>query len=137
MNPETINEFLQQSMPSATDMDMRCTDVGDGWATVQWEYGPRWLRPGNYISGPLLMAMADTALYCAVFGRIGRIEPMAVTSELTTHFLRPAVDSDVTARAELLRISGRAAYGEVRLTLDADPTTLVAHSTGTYVLPGS
>jgi len=137
MTPELINAFLGEAMPSAADMGIACTQVDDKSAVVHWEYGPHWLRPGNYISGPLLMTMADTALYCAVFGRLGRIEPMAVTSELTTHFLRPAVDSSVTATASLIDVTRRRAYGEVRLTLDADPSMIVAHSTGTYILPSS
>ncbi|NIA26159.1 MAG: hotdog fold thioesterase [Gammaproteobacteria bacterium] len=134
MNPKTINEFLRQSMPSAGDMDITCTEVDANRAVVHWEYGPRWLRPGNYISGPLLMTMADTALYCAVFGNLDRIEPMAVTSELATHFLRPAVDSGVTATATLIEVTGRRAYGEVRMVLDTNQI-LVAHATGTYILP--
>jgi uncharacterized protein (TIGR00369 family) len=135
MTPEMITEFLQTVMPSAHSMDFVCTAVGDGTATVHWSYDHRWTRPGEYVSGPLLMAMADTALYCAVFGAIDRIEPMAVTSELSTSFLRPVIGEDITARAALLRLSGRSAYGEVRMHADSDPDVLVAHSTGTYVIP--
>jgi uncharacterized protein (TIGR00369 family) len=120
-------------MPSADDMGFVCTAVADGTATVTWSYDTRWTRPGDYISGPLLMSLADTALYCAVFGALGRIEPMAVTSEMTTHFLRPAKGGDVTAEATLLRVSDRVAYGEVLMSVAGD---LVAHTTGTYIVPG-
>jgi len=132
MTPESITEFLRTVMPSADDMGFVCTAVGDGTATVRWSYDEHWTRPGDYISGPLLMSLADTALYCAVFGALGRIEPMAVTSEMSTHFLQPAKGGDVTADAALLRVSGRIAYGEVRMRVGGD---LVAHTTGTYVLP--
>jgi uncharacterized protein (TIGR00369 family) len=135
MTPESITAFLRSAMSSADTMGFVCTEVGDGTATVWWPYTDLWVRPGEYVSGPLLMALADTALYCAVFGALDRIEPMAVTSELSTSFLHPAVGTDVTARATLLRFSGRAAYGEVRIYADSSPEILVAHTTGTYVIP--
>jgi acyl-coenzyme A thioesterase PaaI-like protein len=39
---------------------------------------------------------------------------------------------DVTAEATLLRVSGRVAYGEVLMRVAGD---LVAHATGTYIVP--
>ncbi|MFZ0492805.1 MAG: PaaI family thioesterase [Acidimicrobiia bacterium] len=135
MTPESITTFLRTTMSSADTMGFVCTEVGNGTATIRWPYNDLWIRPGKYVSGPLLMALADTTLYCAVFGALGRIEPMAVTSELSTSFLHPAIGTDVTAHATLLRFSGRAAYGEVRMRADSDPEVLVAHATGTYVIP--
>ncbi len=132
MTPESITEFLRTVMPSSDDMGFVCTAVGDGTATVTWSYDDHWTRPGDYISGPLLMSLADTALYCAVFGALGRIEPMAVTSEMSTHFLQPAKGGDVTAEATLLRVSDRVVYGEVHMSVHGE---LVAHTTGTYIVP--
>ena len=48
--------------------------------------------PGGYISGPTQFTLADTAIWFAVFTVIG-ISPMAVTTDLSISFLRPATGS--------------------------------------------
>ena len=44
--------------------------VGDGSATVKHEVGSHELRPGGTVSGPVLMTVADMALYVALLGEI-------------------------------------------------------------------
>ena len=80
------------------------------------------------------MALADVAVYVAIFGRAG-IVPLAVTNELKMNFLRPAKDGDVLARAELLKMGKRIAYASVDLFMDGAPDRLVAHATSSYVMP--
>jgi uncharacterized protein (TIGR00369 family) len=58
-----------------------------------------------------------------------------VTSELSIAFLRPALDGDVLARADLLRIGKTRIYGEVRIWVDGAADRLVAHATGSYSPP--
>lgn len=80
------------------------------------------------------MALADVAVYLAIFGRIG-IVPLAVTNELKMNFLRPAMGGDVLARAELMKLGRRVAYSTVDLFMESDPGRIVAHATASYVLP--
>jgi uncharacterized protein (TIGR00369 family) len=80
------------------------------------------------------MALADVAVYLAIFGRLG-IVPLAVTNELKMNFLRPAVGGDVLAMAELLKVGRRIVYATVDLFMDAEPERLIAHATTSYVLP--
>ena len=54
-------------------------DSGNGGATVFHHVGADELRPGGTVSGPVLMGVADTALYVAILGEIG-IVPLAVTT---------------------------------------------------------
>ncbi len=136
VTPEEVNDFMAKEMPSSREMGISCEEVGPGYAVARFAYSDRWLRPGGYINGPTLMSLADSVFYFAVFGTVG-IEPMAVTSELSMNFLRPAMDKDVLARAELFRVGRRVIYGEVRLWLDGEPDRLVAHATASYVRPGS
>ena len=82
------------------------------------------------------MTLADVAVYLAIFGRLGII-PLAVTNELKMNFLRPAIGGDVIARAELIKVGRRVAYGAVDVYMDGDPDRLVAHATSSYVLPDS
>ena len=97
------------------------------WASSgPWPGGrttPNTLRPGGYISGPTLFGLADLAFWFATFTVLGPA-PMAVTSELSIAFLRPALGGDVLARAELMKVGKTRIYGEVRLWVDGAPIAL-------------
>lgn len=110
--------------------------VGARSATVRHPVGVAELRPGGTVSGPVLMTLADVALYVAILGEIG-IVPLAVTSNLTINFLRkPSADCDVLAECRLLKVGRSLIMGEVSL-YSAGKTELVAHATGTYALPSA
>jgi acyl-coenzyme A thioesterase PaaI-like protein len=109
-------------------------EVGNNGATVEHPVGPAELRPGGTVSGPVLMAAADVALYVALLGEIG-IVPLAVTTSLTINFLRkPAADKSIVAVCKLIKIGRTLAVGEVSLYSEgvAEP---VAHVVGTYSIP--
>ena len=75
----------------------------------------------GFVAGPTQFALADAALWYLVFGALGRIEPMALTSELSIRFLRPAIGPTLHARADLAAISRRSVVGSVTLwTGDAE-----------------
>lgn len=60
------------------------------------------LRPGGTVSGPTLMALADSAAYVLVLGLLGRAA-LAVTSSLHIDFLRRPVPGELIAEASLLK----------------------------------
>ena len=91
------------------------------------------IRPGGAIWGPSLMSLADVAVYALVLAHIG-IVPMAVTTSLTMHFLRPAKPGDLIADALLLRLGKRIATAEVRLWTEG-PDKIAAHATVAYAIP--
>ncbi len=132
VTPDDIHRFLAEAFPAAAGTE--CVEVGERYAVARWSYDPTALRPGGLIPGPTQFALADTALYFAVFGAIG-IEPMAVTSDLAIRFLRPAAGGDLYARAQLLHVSDRRLYGAVDLWVGAAVDQPVSHATGTYVRP--
>src|SRR6185295_17484126 len=79
-------------------------EVGNGGATVTYEVGPDELRPGGTVSGPVLMGVADVALYVAILGRIG-IVPLAVTTSLTINFLRkPSAEARIIGECKLMKV---------------------------------
>lgn len=131
---EQINELLAVGFPTAHEGGFRCEDFGDRWATARWSYRPDGLRPGGYIPGPTLFGLADLALWFACFTVLG-LEPMAVTSDLSINFLRPALGGDVLARADLLKVGRTSIYGQVNLWMDGAPERLVAQAHGSYVPP--
>lgn len=114
----------------------RCTvrEVGNGGATVAHEIGHGELRPGGTVSGPVLMSIADVALYVAILGEIG-IVPMAVTTSLTINFLRrPSADRSIVGVCRLIKVGRSLVVGEVYLYSEGS-SEAVAHVVGTYSIP--
>jgi len=126
--------FLEAQAPFLQAMGIRCEESRPGYAVARWRQDPRWIRPGGYLCGGGLMTLADAALYMAILSQIG-LQAMAVTSELKMNFLRPAVGGDVLARARLLKLGRRLAYGEIHLLMADGGEKLVAHATSSYALP--
>lgn len=129
-----INQVLERSFGAAHKDGLRCEEIGDGWAIARWLYRNDQLRPGDYIPGPVMFALADVALWMAVFTSIG-IEVMAVTSEMSIRFLRPAQGGDLLARASVDSVSSRRLVGTIQMWRDDAPDKLVAVAQGTYVRP--
>ncbi len=87
---DAINEMVAAQF---TGTPNRCAELGDGYAVARYDVDQTALRPGGFISGPAQFGLADAALWYLVFAAIGRIEPMAMTSELSIRYLRPAQGS--------------------------------------------
>jgi len=110
--------------------------TGDKGATVRHKIGERELRPGGTVSGPVMMAVADVALYVAILGEIG-IVPLTVTTSLNINFLRkPSAKRDIIGVCKLLKVGRTLATGDVYLYSEGDDRP-VAHAVGTYAIPPS
>lgn len=128
---DEVTAFMAAEFPQSR---CRVEEVGHGGATVSHPIGPDELRPGGTVSGPVLMGVADVALYVAVLGEIG-IVPLAVTTSLTINFLRkPSADRRIIGVCRLLKVGRTLAIGEVSLYSEGleEP---VAHTVGTYSIP--
>lgn len=134
LTPDQVNQFVAEVFPSAHAEGTRCVELGHGWAVARWPFTPSELRPGGYISGPRIFSMADSALWYATFTVAG-LEAMAVTSEMSIRFLRPAQDGDLLARADLNSVSRRRVVGTIEIWIDGAPDRLVAVAQGAYARP--
>ncbi len=134
LTPEEVNTFIAEVFPSSYADGTRCVELGDRTAVARWPFDDTELRPGGYISGPRMFALADSALWFASFTVIG-LEAMAVTSELSIRFLRPARNGDLLARAELNSVSTRRIVGTVEIWVDGASDRLVAAAQGSYARP--
>lgn len=126
-----IVEFLSSAFPQT-----KCTveAVGQKSATIRHAIGIQELRPGGTVAGPVLMAVADVALYVAILGEIG-IVPLTVTTSLNINFLRkPSAEKAVVGVCKLLKLGKTLAVGEVALYSEGDAEP-VAHVVGTYSIP--
>jgi uncharacterized protein (TIGR00369 family) len=129
----TSDEFLAligETMPMVARMAPEIVALGEGAATIRLPPHPDNLRPGGTISGPILMLLADLAVYAALLGAIGKVE-LAVTTNLTINFLRKPPLAALTAEARLLKLGRRLAVGEVGLRGAGEPD-LLAHAVATY-----
>lgn len=131
-----IEEFFEMELPFFTEFNFEIESADEGAGVARFVYDEKWTRPYQIINGGTLMALADVAVYLAIFGRLGII-PLAVTNELKMNFLRPAIGGDVLAQAQLIKVGRRVVYGSVDLFMDGAPDRLVAHATSSYVLPDS
>lgn len=131
VTPEDINAFLSKEFGG---MNNRCIEVGDRFAVARYEADTAMLRPGGIIAGPTLFGLCDGVLWYALFGAVG-IEPMALTSELSIRFMRPARGNAVLARCDLDHVGRRSVIGTIRCWMEEDPETTVAVAQGTYVRP--
>lgn len=128
---EEIAAFLAVEFPQT-----KCTvdAVGHLGATVRHTVGVDELRPGGTVSGPVLMAVADVALYVAILGEIG-IVPLVVTTNLTINFMRkPSAAAPIVGVCRLLKLGRVLAVGEVALYSEGQDAP-VAHVVGTYSIP--
>ncbi|MEN8114794.1 MAG: PaaI family thioesterase [Actinomycetota bacterium] len=134
LTAEDVNAFVAETFPTAARNGVRCEEIGERTATARLTFDEMHLRPGEYISGPAIFALADSALWFATFTVIG-LEAMAVTSEMSVRFLRPAQSGDLMARAVINSSSARRLVGTIELWVDGSPDKLVAVAQGSYSRP--
>lgn len=128
---EEVIAFFAAQFPQANCVIQA---IGDRGATVVRAIGEADLRPGGSVSGPVLMAVADIALYAAILGEAGII-PMAVTTNFTINFMhKPDARKAIVGVCTLLKVGRTQAVGEVYLYSEGSPVVL-AHATGSYHLP--
>src|ERR1700692_1163197 len=107
-----IVDFLAREFPQSKCVVL---EADHNTATITHRVGTDELRPGGTVSGPVLMTVADVALYVAVLATIG-IVPLAVTTSLTINFLRkPSPARDIVGKCRLIKVGRTLAVGEVAL----------------------
>ncbi len=129
---EAINAMIAEEFSGTSS---RCAAIGTDFALATMTPDQDALRPGGFISGPTQFGLAGAALWSLAFGAIGRIEPMALTSELSIRYLRPAQGKQLWARATLDKAGRRNVVGTVRIWCDDDADRITATAQGTYALP--
>jgi acyl-coenzyme A thioesterase PaaI-like protein len=132
VDPASVNAFVSAAWPALTSPFV-CTEVSGRHAVLELEVLESSIRPGNIISGPAQFGAADLALWVAGLGVIG-LDPMALTSEMSIRFVRPAFGRKLHARADLDSVGSRQLVGSVVVWTD-DVDRPVAVAQGTYVRP--
>jgi len=129
--PDAFNEMMHRESPLAAWLGLRLEEVGGGRARMRVPFRAELLRPGGVVNGPVIMALADYAMYAVVVG----LDPngaLSVTTNMNTHFLRKTTGKDLLAEARALRAGRSQVVLDVLIHADGDETP-VAHVSGTYV----
>jgi uncharacterized protein (TIGR00369 family) len=131
---EQFNEIATERLPFAQLMGFDIEQLTLDEVRMRARYNDTFLRPGGTIAGPVMMGLADAAMYALVLAHAGPVE-LAVTTSLNINFLRKPDAGDMLATARPLKIGKRLAIGEISLySADADDI-VVAHATATYSIP--
>lgn len=104
-------------------------------ASVSLDVRPEFLRHGGTVSGPIVMAVADVAMYAAIMGAVPHGE-RAVTSDMTMHFMRRPQGERLTGEARILRSGRRSIVCAVDVFVEGQGES-VCHVVGTYALPSA
>lgn len=133
LSAQEVQALIREWVPMADDIDLRVEEIKASYARVCVPFHDKNLRPGGSISGPVMMAAGDTAMYAAILGNLGHVA-MAVTSNLNINFMQRPKQADLIAEATILKMGKRIAFCEVGVT-SRGSDELVAHVTGSYSLP--
>lgn len=130
---DDFNLLLQEHHPFAAVLQAQVLEIGAGYARVFLPANASHQRMGGIISGPMLMGLADLALYAAVVGATGNSH--AVTASLSINFMRKTPPGGVLAQATIHK-TGRLAAGDVVLIPEhgGEP---VAQAISTWSVPRS
>ncbi len=130
---EQIISFLAQEFPQALEKTS-IVEITPKGAELLYRVDQSDLRPGQTVSGPTLMLVADFALYVAILGDLGLVD-MAVTTNMTINFFRkPNGMQNIKAVCKLIKVGKTLVTGEVWLYSVGDDEP-VAHVIGTYAIP--
>lgn len=129
---DAVNAMLRDQFPGSAS---RCIELGADFAVAEYAVEPSDIRPGGFVSGPTQFGLIDSALWFVTFVALDRIEPMALTSELSIRFLRPAQGERVRCRARLEAVSRRSVVATAHVWCDDREHKPTATAQGTYALP--
>lgn len=106
-------------------------EASNGTCTLAVRYVEELVRPGERLSGQVVIAAADVAMWLAIKTLRG-IDDTSVTAQMETTFLRAARDGFL-CRATVIDITERRAFGTAECR--AANGDLIAHHSMTYVRP--
>lgn len=126
-----FHALLTEQHPFSLLLGIEMTQIGYGTARAVLPARDSHQRLGGIVAGPMLMGLADLAMYAAVVGATGQAH--AVTASFTINFLRKSPAGAIVADARLLKV-GRLSAGEVILTSEHSDEPL-AHIVSTWSVP--
>jgi uncharacterized protein (TIGR00369 family) len=127
MSHEELESVLS-SAPFVQQFGFRLESAEPGKCTLHWPFNDRFLRHDGIVSGPVLMAAADTAMWIASISSLGQEALATVTVEMKTNFLSAVKrGEDFWCTAKLRKTGSRIIFGTAECLL-RDGRVLSHHS---------
>lgn len=133
MTAAELQAFLLAAFPDNPPTHL-VEDVADTGVRIRLPVTKANSRPGGTVSGPSLMALADTTAWLSVIAHIGPVA-LAVTTSLHIDFLRKPELVDVLAQGRLLKLGRRLAVTDVEMWSEGRAGEVVAKAQVTYSIP--
>ncbi len=130
---DEIERLIKGGVGVSEFFDIQVEAASKESVSVRLAYNEKQLRAGGTISGPVMMMLADTAMYAQIMAALGP-ELLAVTTSMTLNFLSKPPPADLIGQGRLLKLGKQLAVMEVEIR-SAATGVLVAHVTGTYSIP--
>ena len=125
--------LCEEQLPISKFLDMQVDRFDQDQVDLRAVYSDDMLRPGGTISGPVMMTLADAAMFGIILANLGPVA-LAVTTNLSIDFLRKPPPDDVIASARLVKLGKRLAVGDIMIT-SVKTQELVARASATYSIP--
>ncbi len=132
VTPEYLTKVLAES-EFLQGFGFRLDSIDEGVCALRSPFQRRFERPGGVVTGIVVMAAADVAMWFAVMTRLGEAAEFSVTIDLATSFVRGAREEDIVTTARVLSLGDSVIYG-VADSCGRDGR-LIAHHTMNYVRP--
>ena len=129
MTEDELAALLRARLPAADLHGLVVEDAADQDVRLWFPFATGFAGPAGIFSGPVLLGMADTAMYAAAQARLGAAR-VAVVSTMTTTFLRAAQLEDVVAIARVVR-AGRTLMHVEAWLFNHMPVDAILHATAT------
>jgi len=133
ISAEAFDTLLSEQLPMAKLFGISTDYFGTDRVDLRAKYNDDFLRPGGTVAGPVMMTLADAAMFGAVLAHLGPVA-LAVTTNLSIDFLRKPPPDDVIGSARILKLGKRLAVGDIMLH-SVKNQELVARASATYSLP--
>jgi uncharacterized protein (TIGR00369 family) len=101
--------------PWIQELNISIESINRDEVVMKLPYNDRLCRIGGIVCGQSLMALIDTCMVYVCFIGHNKFINCATVNQ-NTSFLRPAIDTDVTATGKLVKSGRTLVFGEVLLT---------------------
>lgn len=131
---QAIEQFIHAAFPSSSaEPQLRIESIGAEGAHLRWHVNDSALRPGATVSGPTMMALADTTAWALIMHHLGLAAAPSVTSSMNIHFLARPASVDLLAEGRVLKLGKRLGVIEVNMRSEGS-ADVVCHATVTYAV---
>lgn len=136
LSAQEIQDFLAKVTRSPEgEPRFLVEEIRDDFVRVRMPTRKSHLRPGDTVSGPVQMTLADTAVWTLILYNLGLSAAASVTSSLNISFLSRPASADLLAEARLLKLGRSLAVAEVRIfSAEGTSASPAAHATVTYAV---